>query len=279
MFSFRFCRTDVETVIHSDSGFATVAYLRIKGAALEEKSGFEANLAIPPLLEGDFANLQTLLRGHHSAVTSSGTVSEPVLVSQFASPSRTPFRSRKGDWVAVGNVHYVTSQAIEFEEEAVQCFHEFEGSPDTIEEIGLLMYPSPAQELRRRPLPVHARQCLPVFNGLISLLKCNIHYVLWNKPTYASVRRCGSSCTYEGHVRLLCVFRTGPSSTANRTSRTRLKLLGTSEHWAIFAGGLNWRTHVRVWPNRVDPSQPFATITPRLCDRDRFSFSTHEAGR
>jgi diphthine-ammonia ligase len=121
-------------VIHSDNGFATVAYLRIKGATLQEEPESGVDLIVPPLLEADFSRVETILRGHQSPDTSTRAVSEPA-TRKSADPSCGPSHSRRGDWVAVGNVQYVTGQAITFEEEVTQCFCELQGSFLSIEEI------------------------------------------------------------------------------------------------------------------------------------------------
>ena len=120
-------------MIHSDNGFAAVSYLRIKGATLEEKSERGNDLTIPPLLEANFAHVQTLLRVHHSADTSTHTVSEPV-TRQSTVQFRRPSSSQKGNWVAVGNVCRTTGQNIAFEEEVAQCFRDLQGSFPPIEE-------------------------------------------------------------------------------------------------------------------------------------------------
>jgi len=114
-------------MIHSDSGFAAVSYLRIKGATLEEKPESGHHLTIPPLLDADFTRIRTLLHGHHSGDnsihTDSGTVAFQTAVQSCGSSS-----SRKGCWVAVGNVCRETGQDVTFEEEVTQCFRDLQGS-------------------------------------------------------------------------------------------------------------------------------------------------------
>jgi diphthine-ammonia ligase len=137
--SSHFDRTDVEVVVHSDNGFASVSYLRIKGATLEKKSDLRGDLIIPPLLEADFSRIQTLMRGHqshHSTDTPIHAVSEPV-TGRPTAPPRGPSHSRRGNWVAVGNVHCVTNQATTFEEEVVQCFRKLQGSFTSIGKMSL----------------------------------------------------------------------------------------------------------------------------------------------
>lgn len=123
-------------MIHSNGGFATVSYLRIKGVTLEKKPERGGDLIIPPLLEAEFARIQTLLRGHQSIDTHA--VSEPV-TRRPAAPPRSSSRSRRGDWVAVGNVH---CQGTTFEEEVMQCFRELRGSSTPIERVALTCHAS-----------------------------------------------------------------------------------------------------------------------------------------
>ena len=134
LFSSYFDRTDVETVIHSDNGFAAVSYLRIKGVALEEKPESWNDLAIPSQLEADFARIQALLLDHHSVDASTHAACEPPAHQPTTQP-RGPSHSRRGDWVAVGNVCSWAGQAITFEEEVTQCFRDLQGSTAFIEEV------------------------------------------------------------------------------------------------------------------------------------------------
>lgn len=121
-------------MIHSDNGFASVSYLRIKGASLEGKSERRGDLALPPLLEANFARIQTLLRDRHPTDHSIHAVSEHV-TRQPAAPPRGLSSSRRGDWVAVGNIHCVTTQITTFQEEVMQCFRELQGSSTPTEDV------------------------------------------------------------------------------------------------------------------------------------------------
>ena len=114
-------------MIHSDNGFAAVSYLRIKGAILEEKPESGIDLTVPPLLEGNFARIQTLLRGHPSTDNSIHAVSK-LVTWQPTVHSCGSSTSRKGSWVTIGNVYRATGQEITFEEEVAQCFCDLQGS-------------------------------------------------------------------------------------------------------------------------------------------------------
>jgi diphthine-ammonia ligase len=143
--SYRFDRTDVETVVHSDSGFATVSYLRINKVTLEEKPEQGYDLSIPPLLETSFTRIQAMLRGQDSTDTSVPAVPGSVCRStgQFCGPSR----SRRGDWVAVGDIYCAGSHTMSFKEEVTQCFRELEGSPHIYRKNSVLIGYSPTQQL------------------------------------------------------------------------------------------------------------------------------------
>ena len=134
IFSPHFDRTDVETVVHSDSGFAAVSYLRIKGAILKEKSESGSDLIVPPLLEADFARIQALLRDDHFVDSSIHGVSEPV-THQPTVQSCSASGPRMGNWVAVGNIFCATGQDITFEKEVTQCFHDLQGSSISVKEM------------------------------------------------------------------------------------------------------------------------------------------------
>lgn len=136
MFSFHFDRTDAETVVHSDNGFAAVSYLRINGATLEEKQESGGNLTVPPLLEAGFARIQTLLLERHSADAPTRAVPEPVTCRTTIRHRGLP-TSRTGNWVAVGNVYCEIGQDITFEEEVAQCFHDLQGTFTSVEETSL----------------------------------------------------------------------------------------------------------------------------------------------
>lgn len=133
IFSFHFDRTDAETVVHSDNGFAAVSYLRIKGATLEEKQESGDNLAVPPLLEADFAQIRTLLLERHPAAAPTHAIPEPA-TRQTTIRSSGLSTSRTGNWVAVGNVCYKTGQGITFKEEVVHCFRDLQGNFVSVEE-------------------------------------------------------------------------------------------------------------------------------------------------
>ncbi|KAF8195745.1 hypothetical protein K438DRAFT_1918923 [Mycena galopus ATCC 62051] len=125
LFKHRIVLTEVETVIHSDSDFATVAYLRIKNATLQAKFIVEPPiLHVPEVLDDKFVPVR-------DRIASLGVQESPEkhTGAQSNQPSShiagNNTRSRKlGSWVAVSNVQsnmdVESSQSIE--EEVAQCF-------------------------------------------------------------------------------------------------------------------------------------------------------------
>lgn len=119
-------------MVHSDSGFAAVSYLRVKGATLKDKPESGNDLTIPPLLEADFVRIQTLLHGYRSADSSIHVVSK-TLTRRSTIQAHGSSNSRRGDWVAVGNIYHATGEDITFEEEVLQCFCDLQGNSTSVE--------------------------------------------------------------------------------------------------------------------------------------------------
>ncbi|KAL5488031.1 hypothetical protein ACEPAI_6139 [Sanghuangporus weigelae] len=100
MFRKRIILKEVETVIHSDNAFATVAYLRIKNASLEEKEiGPYVPVSTPPLLDPEHRDLEMHLRDGNM-VTS----------------------SKSGRWVVVSNIQSPEGSTRSIDEEVTACF-------------------------------------------------------------------------------------------------------------------------------------------------------------
>ncbi|KAJ6628758.1 hypothetical protein B0H10DRAFT_2259637, partial [Mycena sp. CBHHK59/15] len=127
MFKHRILLKEVETVIHSDSAFATVAFLRIKHAILEQKeSPAPTGLRVPELLDDDFIAVQNSVALLQS---------EPLVL---ALDSIKPMQPRKNNtdlglnmrsksihsWVAVSNVSSDLGNKSDgtVEQEVQQCF-------------------------------------------------------------------------------------------------------------------------------------------------------------
>ncbi|KAJ7179009.1 hypothetical protein C8R46DRAFT_1159714 [Mycena filopes] len=120
LFKHRIALTEVQTVIHSDNAFATVAYLRMKNATLETKSLVEPpNFHVPKLLDERFAAIQ-------DRIGSFQRESSPQELTRLGQHSRIKKsniqRTNKlGPWIAVSNVcSPVDGESIE--EEVNKCF-------------------------------------------------------------------------------------------------------------------------------------------------------------
>jgi diphthine-ammonia ligase len=119
--------TETETVIHSDSDFATVAYLRVKAARLEDKIVAFSSAVVPPLLEEDFEHIQDVtLRAQ----------AEPNAVKLHAArvgdreESVTSSSTQSGPWLAIAGVQgSATSRDQPIEDEVRKCFTEIQCMP------------------------------------------------------------------------------------------------------------------------------------------------------
>lgn len=115
-------------MIHSDNDFATVAFLRIKGAELEPKPTIHQVASIPPLLEERYEAIQNAVAASQNKTTSNPVSLPSVLYSHHISLPLSTSR-RKNAWVVVSNVQTDTSNGsdITIEEEVTQCFHTLAG--------------------------------------------------------------------------------------------------------------------------------------------------------
>ncbi|KAI0353573.1 hypothetical protein OH77DRAFT_1458188 [Trametes cingulata] len=121
LFKYRINLEEVETVVHSDNDFATVAYLRIKSATLQPKPEAQHNeVVIPPLLTEPFS----LIKESMPSWTPSARSSDP-LSSTTRSGSPTIRHRRIGRWVAVANVEHEPqdqTEELSLEDELRECF-------------------------------------------------------------------------------------------------------------------------------------------------------------
>ncbi len=118
----------METVIHSDSDFATVAYLRIKEATLQPKAAsHHQEVVVPPLLAEPFSDIRDLLEA-------SAHSTNPGCQSIQTHPPFPPRSHRRiGNWVAVANVQQEFKdrhEALSVEDEVRECFKQLQGTDD-----------------------------------------------------------------------------------------------------------------------------------------------------
>ncbi|KAH9853564.1 hypothetical protein C2E23DRAFT_884729 [Lenzites betulinus] len=121
LFKSRINLDEVETVIHSDNDFATVAYLRVKKATLQPKIATETNgIAAPPLLEAQFLQIQDSL----SASTCSSANLPAKSIRGIPSP-QTSSQRKIGNCVSVVNVQRDLQSRrddLPLEDEVRECF-------------------------------------------------------------------------------------------------------------------------------------------------------------
>ncbi|KAI0719642.1 hypothetical protein C8T65DRAFT_44647 [Cerioporus squamosus] len=112
----------VETVVHSDNDFATVAYLRVKSASLQPKTSQAIDVKIPPLIAAPFTVVRYVVANHtspHRDITWNSP--EPTK----SSTSRRAESRKIGPWVAVTNVERELDEKptdISIEDEVRECF-------------------------------------------------------------------------------------------------------------------------------------------------------------
>ncbi|KAH8105926.1 hypothetical protein BXZ70DRAFT_998103 [Cristinia sonorae] len=118
LFKRRITLKETETVIHSDSDFATVAYLRVLKGVLEEKQPQAVELVIPPLLENDFVAVQNLAK-NALLISSPAPDIYPIPVSIPCSSA-----SSSSKWVAIADIQVQPGLDFELsiEDEARECF-------------------------------------------------------------------------------------------------------------------------------------------------------------
>ncbi|KAH9951666.1 hypothetical protein B0H21DRAFT_185984 [Amylocystis lapponica] len=130
LFKYHIKLTETEIVIHSDNDFATVAYLRIKGAVLEQKStDFPLDLIVPPLLSPTQQAIYNVVTESLSAIPSSAENGpEPSFADDF--PSIGACSKQLGQSVAISNISRTTSEIqsdVSIEEEVTECFQLLQG--------------------------------------------------------------------------------------------------------------------------------------------------------
>ena len=107
-------------MIHSDNDFATVAFLRVNEAELEEKQNEKLSLEVPVLLDEPFQGIaDEILEPSLSSLSIS-----PFHASvQLASDVPTATFSQQGPWVSIANVQASGNESQTIEEEVTECFH------------------------------------------------------------------------------------------------------------------------------------------------------------
>ncbi|KAF8760269.1 Diphthamide synthase [Rhizoctonia solani] len=110
---------ETKTVVHSDHGFATVAYLRIKGAVLEDKpQSTPLAPTVPPLLEEFSIELELSLVEQQQS-----EIQDPHLIKNPVSPPIDTQVIQQSDWLFISNVQCnLPIMNTPIEEEVIWCF-------------------------------------------------------------------------------------------------------------------------------------------------------------
>jgi diphthine-ammonia ligase len=120
-------REETEIVIHSDNDFASVAYLRIKRATLQEKEKLDLQPAVPLLLEEKYQDIQekieNILSKQQVAAYSVPHYAPKDAILYFLHSSR-----RVGPWVTVTAIGRSSSaENLTLEDEIHACFQSLQG--------------------------------------------------------------------------------------------------------------------------------------------------------
>ena len=121
-------RTEVETVLHADNDFATVAFLRIKKASLDPKDEQRLeDIPAPSLLDDSILCVRDAVFLSQESISSEAVLADPLPISEYGMSNSCS--KRLGSWVAVGNLHRELSESmseISVEEELRECFQKLQ---------------------------------------------------------------------------------------------------------------------------------------------------------
>jgi diphthine-ammonia ligase len=116
-------------VIHSDNDFASVAYLRIKSATLEDKEESSVNPTVPPVLEEPYEKIRETIQKYiqtNQMSVKRQAYSPQDAVVHFATSSR-----KLGGWTVISSVHRNLARQMppaSVEDEVTECFGILGGS-------------------------------------------------------------------------------------------------------------------------------------------------------
>jgi len=121
-------RIDTEPVIHSDGDFASVAFLRIKRAILEDKGPTSLDLKLPPLLSEKFQSVQTACSGKLKIdpvleIQDSVDVTKPRMLETGTLDGSSVVVTHNDRWVSVANVQApAIFRNMSVDQEVKECF-------------------------------------------------------------------------------------------------------------------------------------------------------------
>jgi diphthine-ammonia ligase len=122
-----FSRLETETVIHSDSDFATVAFLRFRRVSLDLKAEQFPDAAVPALLDYSYRHvekdIQARMVDDNDSLGRAQTPNYPDWAS--GTQLQAPTSRYMENWIAIGNVHreFRDASDIPLEDEIRECFH------------------------------------------------------------------------------------------------------------------------------------------------------------
>lgn len=134
----RWRRKETETVIHSDNDFATVAYLRIKEAGLDEKeSSSYPTMRLPPLLSEPYEDIIRVLQSTDATtpffdenemhIPNTLTPNEDRQLQSPIGCELPPNSMTLGHWVVTSSLRKLSTQALTIPEEVRHCFSLLQG--------------------------------------------------------------------------------------------------------------------------------------------------------
>ncbi|KAH9062846.1 hypothetical protein EDB87DRAFT_1710829, partial [Lactarius vividus] len=126
LFKQRITLLETETVIHSDSDFATVAFLRIRRVSLDPKTKRPPDVAVPALLDLPYRHVEKDIQSRVSTDDDSlGQAQMPNYPGwALGTLLPVPTARRVENWIAIGNVHRVNldTSDMPLEDEIRECF-------------------------------------------------------------------------------------------------------------------------------------------------------------
>ncbi|KAI9466868.1 hypothetical protein BJY52DRAFT_1110889 [Lactarius psammicola] len=128
LFKQRITLLETETVIHSDSDFATVAFLRIRRVSLDPKTEQSPEIAVPALLDYPYRRVEEDVHVRMSDDNDNrpGRTQTPSYPDWALGTQQLPATSRRMEnWIAIGNVHRESRDTSDMplEDEIRECFH------------------------------------------------------------------------------------------------------------------------------------------------------------
>ncbi|KAG8713509.1 hypothetical protein FRC09_018646 [Ceratobasidium sp. 395] len=249
-FKRRIVLKETKTIVHSDHAFATVAYLEVKDASLEEKSEHALSQPIiPPMLDGPALQIRAALS--HIKEDEPTSTEAPVSPHIGIKPSVRVV----GSWLYIGDVEGNCSPTDPIEDEVVACFK-------TIKEL-LSQNNMHPKHITNTTLLLSSMDLFPRVNAAYG------QYFGTSPPSRACVAVDLSPTT---RVRIACVaFRDGEFGTNQRTG---LHVQGVS-YWA--PANIGPYSQAIIVQDQIYVSGQIGLIPARMTLPSPLSFATEAA--